>query len=661
MLWSVPRSSFVETNADQGIRRVLEMKSLLAFLIIFLASTSAHSATRRLATDCSFVSTFTPSEAQPFELDWCTVMDDDDISGLLKDVAAKWGAVYVRAPSKTVTVQADTTEWATAVAGNPIKSFVFLEARSATNKLTIKHVPSRALEFMTLKYSCTPDPVGSGPTDQIQRKNVLWAFLNFSYVKIGGENLALTVVGTHPGLGNAGERRCGAYPPSPTRELNVGLVDLRVFDGSVPVLVDLRFNTRNAEVYSAYFLGGQAVGQTASRVKQVNVAGSHWNTGGVFVNGGVQNLWFDPVNTVISDPYVRGYGWDGAVAGSAGGRKVGCFDLARSANGRGHNSGPYFTDSLRGGITFEYGYLVFSPNAPIGSVGTSPTDPFIVRVKDWGSSGPGTGYPEGVQIKNSSDPIFFKGDPHPAYGKTSPFRFIRFVGLPSTYGNGVYGGSLTNCAAGNSSNNNYPDATGNVIRFEANDNDGETFGWDATFEGEWTNRWLRGALVLLTYGPWSDVDRSWGHTLRAGSGFTFSDTVALHDTNIATGAGTYTNIKIQAECIYSGAIWCGKGKVSAKDNSIVDTNVSGIVTIEPSSGITTIRDVNFTGSSRDVINVGAGSTVNVSNVCAAAGSRIIGSGTARYNGVTIALPFVLPAVSDCSSPMPAPPIDVSVT
>ncbi len=366
---------------------------------------------------------------------------------------------------------------------------------------------------------------------------------------------------------------------------------------------------------------------------------------------------------MLSDPYVRGYGWDGAVAASAGGRSVGCFDRARSANGRGHNSGPYFVDSLRGGVTFEYGYLIFSPNAPIGSVGTSQADPFVIRLKDWGSSGPGTGYPEGVQVKNSSDPIFFKGDPHPSYGKTAPFRFIRFVGLPSSYGNGVYGGSLTTCAAGNASNNNYPDAGGNVIRFEANDNDGETFGWDATFDGDWTKGWVRGPLVLLTYGPWSSTDRSWGHTLRAGPGFSFTDTIFLHDTNTATGLGSYTNVQVRAECIYSGAVWCGKGKVSAKNNAIKDTTVVGAITIDPSSGVTTIQNVNFKGVARDVVNVGAGSAVNISDLCVPANSRVVGSGTATYNGASISLPYVLPSANDCTAAKPAvpsPPEDVTV-
>jgi hypothetical protein len=269
-----------------------------------------------------------------------------------------------------------------------------------------------------------------------------------------------------------------------------------------------------------------------------------------------------------------------------------------------------------------------------------------------------------VQVKNSSDPVFFKGDPHPAYGKTSPFRFVRFVGLPSSYGNGVYGGSLTTCAAGNASNNNYPDAGGNVIRFEANDNDGETFGWDATFEGEWTKSWRRGSLVFLAYGPWSSKDRSWGHTLRAGTGFTFADTIFLHDTNTATGSGSYTNIHVRAECIYSGTVYCGSGKVAAKNNVIKDTTVLVGITIDPSSGSTTIQNVNFKGAARDIVNVGAGSSVTISQLCVPANSRVVGAGTAIYKGATVPLPYVLPAANDCTTDkhaIPSPPDDVTVS
>ena len=634
------------------------MRITIAASILLVASANAYGTTRRLAADCNVPSGFTPSEAQPLDLDSCTLLDNDDISSLLIDIGARWGAVYVRAPSKSLSLNSDTIMWEKATS-KPIKAFVLLEDQDPNNSLVIHHVPSDATGQLSLSPEpCATTPVGGSAT--IDKKYVMWGFTNYSYIKLGGPAQSITLIGTHPGLGDGASRMCGTTPAY-VQDINAGLLDFRVTDGSRPVLADVRLNTMNSEAYSIYFNGAQGVGASSGRAQQVNIAGLHWNTTGIFVHGGVQSVWFDPDRTVISDPYVRNMGWDGAISGTANGRQVGCFDSSRS-RGR-QNSGPYYVDRMTGGVTLEYGYISFAPRV-VKEVGSSATSPFVVRVKDWGTSGPGTGYPAGVMVKKGWQSILTKGDPHPAYGNNKPFRFIKYVSLPSKYGQGLYGGELSKCASGNSTNNNYPDADDNLIRFEANDNVGENFGWDVSFEGDWNTQWRRGSLIALAWEPWSASDRSYGHVLRALKDMEFKDTIYLHDTNTATGPGLFSNIGIRPECVYAaGGTPCSKGAIAAKANAIQDTNVSGAVTISASSGTTTISNVNFTGSARDVISVGAGSVVAASSLCAPPNSRIVGTGTATYDGASVALPYYLPSANGCetaTTTSPEPPQNVTV-
>jgi hypothetical protein len=414
-------------------------------------------------------------------------------------------------------------------------------------------------------------------------------------------------------------------------------------------------NTKNAEAYSIYFYGSGGVGSSENRVQQVNISGTHWNTSGVFPHAGVSKIWYEPTRTVISDPYVRNMGWDGGVATTIAGRMVGCHDRARGSYRQ--NSGPFYVDQMTGGITFEYGFISFSPRV-VNKVGSSQASPFVVQVKDWGSSGPGTGYPAGVMVKQMVQPVFFKGDPHFEYGNTAPFRFIQFVSLPPNYGNGFYEGELTSCAAGNATNNNWPDARENIIRVEANDNVGVNFGWDVAFSGDWKNNWRRGQLIHLAYEPWSTSDRSFGHVVRLTSGTAIPDTVYLHDTNTATGPGVFADVSVRPVQIYQSSSY-----IQPKNNKILDTNVSGKVAISPNSGSTTISNVSFTGSSRVVVDVGAGSVVNMSAICVPSGSQVTGAGTAYMNGQMLTLPFIFSALNDCAvgeSDVPLPPQDIVV-
>ena len=63
-------------------------------------------------------------------------------------------------------------------------------------------------------------------------------------------------------------------------------------------------------------------------------------------------------------------------------------------------------------------------------------------------------------MKKTVELNFFKGDPHDYPDTGAPLRFVRFVKLPSTYGDGAAHYSLQGCAY----NNDFADAASNFAR-----------------------------------------------------------------------------------------------------------------------------------------------------------------------------------------------------
>ena len=326
----------------------------------------ASAAIRRLSTDCTLPA-FTPSEAQPFDLDACVIQDGDDITGLLTDIRSKWPrGFFVRAPSKSVSVISNTIKWP-----SDTKVYMFLEDENPANHMLIQHAAS--------------------PTDFW----TLWGFENFDTVKIGGPNRTLTFMGNHPGLANCDVQRplmLSLRYPAKTADIcdaNKGLIEFRMSDGSLATLADVRANIMFAQQYSIYTWGSVDEGGVTNKINQFNVSGLHYATSGVFFHQGVKNAWADPSHFVVSDPYIRGLGWTGVVPGQTqGGLPMGCNDQSKDQVRFAGFSG-YYTDSITGGVTFEYGLHNFVQRFT-GHVGSSADDPFVVRIKDWGVSGPGT-------------------------------------------------------------------------------------------------------------------------------------------------------------------------------------------------------------------------------------------------------------------------------
>ncbi len=636
-----------------------------SLLILLLLPVLAGAVDRDL-DDCTVGST--PTAEAPLDLDACTIENGDDISGILSGLASTYGDVYVRAPSRTANVVAAYTVFT-------VDDFYFYEDQSAANKLTIQHV--------------TVDPnTCSGAA--CKGFFTLWSFSNFDNVLIGGSNLSITFVGNHPGLGNCSVHYRPAvqtgYSASAATicDINYGFVEFLVTDSSIANLADFRANIRFSQGYALYTYGnGSGVMYTASTpntIRNLNVAGSFYATNGTSFHTGVQNAWADPDRYVVSDPFMRMYGWTGEVPGKTqGGLPMGCQDSSNDQV-RISGFGGYYTISITGGVTLEYG------GGGVGqrytnSVGSAES-PFIVRLKDWEVTGPGTLYQAGVRVKKTGESTLFKGDPHDE-GPDEPRRFIRFIKLPDDYGSGPAGDSLTGCAV----DNNYADGISNAVRMENSVSPTRyTRGWDVEFAGDWrtpTNggTFLRGQLFYFSW----DQYRAYNNTIRIAPGTVVDDTITLVDTSTVTGGGTFTNLRAghpgaqwptgygtsfptsgtyynygfyrtdlnkpylcrAADC-NAGTGWQEQTSVG-RANTITDTNVSGSIAVGGYAGTTTISNVNFSGAARAVITIDTGSTAVITDLCVPDGSTITGTGTLTYEGSSESLPFNIPnSTANCA-------------
>ncbi len=592
------------------------------------AAFEGHAATRRLESDCKIPNGFVAAATAPFDLDWCVLQDRDDVHRLLLDIANRWpGSVYVRAPSATLTLETDTTDWSIDPA-RPVKNFSFIEDEDTANRLTLRH--------------------RSKPSNGY----VLWRFVDFKSIRIGGANRALTFQGTHPGLGNGNP------------ETNSGLLDFRLAGGGLPQLLDVRANVRDAQDYGFYIGGGPSaarIGGKLDRVEQLNLAGQFWNAP-VFVHAGVQSLWFDPDSLVISDPYNRVMGWDGAVATTVNGRRIGCIDRNRKQS-RASGGSFYYVDRASGGLTLEYGTLSFIPRM-VGEVGKSEADPFVIRIKDWGASGPQsqTGLTSGVAVKQSVEAIVFKGDSHPDYGRAAPFRFLRFELLESEFGNGVYSPAIASgCAPGNPTSNFFESGYSNLFRLEAN-RGGQPYRnvnayWSLELQGDFDGSFIgKGPLLYTSFEPEDtpgppEPDRSYGHVILLGPGTSIKDSVNLLDHITATGAGTWRDLTVKSVVLASGRV------LTPVDNVVRDTNVRGLIDVASGAVGTRVLNVDFrAGPARTIIRAGARSQVDVQDICAPMGSRIEGQGRVLLDGLALALPYTVRASGGCDSGRPPSPI-----
>lgn len=615
------------------------MRLLLVALLLWPL---ALSAVDRDLDDCTIGGT--PTAIAPLDLDDCTINDGDDITGILTGLAGTYGDVYVKAPSQSIGVTfTDTVEFGPS--GEGADEFKFFEDESAANRLTITHVP-------------------------VTQDAQMWLMTNLKAITIGGSNLSMTFIGTHPGLGT-GKSCTGARE---TCDINsqFGLIKVHLSDGSNPALADFRANFKYTWSAGVSITGGQAVGGTANRWQQVNIAGLFLASGALF-NSGVQNLWFDPDRTVFMDPYNRAQGWDGGIATTSSGRNIGCSDTARQMYRNPAGASGQYIDRVAGGLTLEYG----TPNVNffvIKYFGTGADDRFLVRIKDMGSSGPTsiTGLPAGVASKQGVTHGIMKNDPLPDYGFTAADqRWIAFQQLPDDYGSGMYSSSITDglCEAGTSSNafisgapfiwlaeassdglaSQYVNAYQNVKFIGA-------FDWDFASS---TKMHIGAAGSGADKDACCDADRTFGHVLTIASESSVIGYTTMLDTITLTGPGIWGPINIDRVQIQTGS----DDYINPNDNTITDTRVGGAVAVGQDATGTVIDNVEFTGAARAIITIGANSAVTLTDLCVPSGStmtRADNTATATLDGGAVtftANSYTFGALTDCSitaDPRPGP-------
>jgi hypothetical protein len=278
----------------------------------------------------------------------------------------------------------------------------------------------------------------------------------------------------------------------------------------------------------------------------------------------------------------------------------------------------------------------FIPRSP-GYIGTE-SEPLKIRLQNFGMTGPGTGAAVGVKARGSGEALFFKGDPAPELAY-HPSRFIDLIKLPDEYGtSGVASVATSGCPAGDASGAN----DSNFLRFENSLGD-TTEGYRITFFGDFRSpaqggTFRRGQLINFAW----DDQPSLKNTVRAASGTEILDTLTLPDTNRITGPGIFGSVIIK-DCTEASP--CnGNAALSGRNNVIDDTNVSGTVAINADTENTTISNVNFTGSARAVITVGANSTATVDDLCVPNGSSITiaSGGSVLYEGETKTSDYTFP-------------------
>jgi hypothetical protein len=605
----------------------------LKYLIpLLLFALPVHAANRTLTGDCVNLPAVgsPPTEASPYDLDGCTIIDGDDITGILTGAVSRWGSVALRAPSSTKSVTSNST----AFTGH---DFFFLEDQSALNRLTITHAPSSPDSSFT--------PV---PGNTVTRKQTMWGITNANRVVIGGAKLSMTFVGTHPGLGVGNNDQ-------------IGLISFDTTNGSTPDLADIRANFRTTYSHGIYFEGGQGIDSYVNRFEQVNVAGVFWSSGVAAPDGGVRSVWLDPDRTVIMDPFVRALGWSGAADFTDAGNAIGCAVESRAEYRVYPQANFQYPYKVSGGVTLGYGF----PNANIfvgRYIGNSQSDPYLVRFHDIGHSGPSTGYPAGVMVKKSYTLFLAKYDPMDEAITARGSRFVRMRELPSNYGIGVFTYSSPSCA-------NFAGPTSQPgIWFAEASSDGSsspyvTAHFDVAVQGltQWKytdETW--GPIIPNAGGscdnPAGGMDKSYNHRVYVPGGSTIPGTTRLVDRITVAGPGTVFNLIVES-------ILCGGATYVANGNIIENVRVSGAVTIGTSAGTTTVTNTHFTGTTSDLITVGSGSTVNFTNLCIASGKRVVGAGTANYEGTPLALPYTFGTLNECSLPAdgtPNPPSGGSV-
>ncbi len=384
---------------------------------------------------------FIYDENHPIQFDWLSnIQNGHDITDVLLDLAECFAPnLYVQMPSTPMQLGMKYIAWDQfnmQVINSSIKKFAFLESPHAQTTIYHKQYTANSSGISNNPYLSL-----NGPVDDFF---ALWWFHNYERVIIGGPMLNLSFHSNHPGLGIKG------YSKSEKESIiSKGLIEFKLDNNHLDAdLVDFRANIHDTNAQGLNFTGGLLTSQpsTQGRLSELKLSGLMWNSS-VRVHSGVSQAWYDVNGLKVSDPYQLQFGWDGSQIEKTDNNGLlipntlahGCFDPDRTLS-KTRMIWTQNVDKLSGGMTLEYG----APNANIfltKTIGESANDPFVLRFKDIGISGPNNkGLPVGVSAKKpAKEYMMMKHDPLWENDPTIVFdRFIRIEQLPFDYGNYIH-------------------------------------------------------------------------------------------------------------------------------------------------------------------------------------------------------------------------------
>ena len=460
------------------------------------------------------------SPSDPIDLTrWEPLVQNALIDTLIINLATDLGSdLYVRVPN-VGTSSVDTLTWDYANLTTNLTTFYLLENDAA---FVIDHV-------------AVPTTLGN-----------MLKMDDYITVKIGGPNNYLTFSGNHSGVlggivNNGWAGQVGRY--------------LMWFDQGTAngVLLDIRANFHDADGFGINVTGG-AYG-ASDRTTTGYFSGDHLNSG-LQLNTGLKNIYLDPTS-LYTDPYGVSLGWTGAADGK----------IYPTASEKSRCLWAQNMDELTGGVIFQYGdcsWYMFM----VEKLGTSESDPFVVKLRDMWISGPQNDYP-GVEIHYqnvTADTAFSrlgggKWDPlgdRNGTNKTVPEQFIRQIYdyAGSTYstsyatvhsaldGDGIFGKTLVNEMTVDAANTEWQNRNINIQLWDVPG----TVAQDGTTIGNNPND---GSVYIgnVSYTNYGEVRLNYADTVRTGVWARFriqgQDNQAAADGNVIRNLTVYDDIDVR--------------------------------------------------------------------------------------------------------------------
>jgi hypothetical protein len=532
------------------------------------------------ATDGWWVRVFSYAVDRPIDLGWYEVLDNEDVTQLLKDLITRSQTFYsVKVPDYPCTLiwnDVAVFDWTSTY---PINRWYMYESSSP---VTFKLMGPDTTAFWSFN-PLSEFGIGS-PHRKASRDDYNLTFIgtwDWDHRPIADRHSALNWVGA------------------------VGAIYIRGPDTTPNRQCFVRCNAQEfVSDFVKFHLGSTYT---------VAFAGKYRYGTGIQIDSAGHTIYED---FYISDEVGRKCGWNGL---SDGNLIWDDWSHCRSGAAGMMTSGyvsPAGVAKLSGEVTYQYG-------ASYGSffldmVGNSIDDPFLLHIKDWGISGPNKyGKPPGVSMSmNASyNNHFAKSDGFGEQTKDIPnLRFYKFIQTYDAYG--------------------LPTGPETWTRFmfienaQGDDNPAA----DPTYTTD---------IVYICVGL---IGLIW-----MGNGSIEGDRIeALHfmgDGNspafVPTANGN-PHVDLALGCT---AKYGQFGGVYVGDNNVTIDTITCFrkITFKNDIAGLTAQNITFLGAAREIVSIGAGTTVDLINLYAPLGSTINGAGALLIDGVTKSLPHTVVA------------------